>query len=454
MQKIKKYDTITKINNNIKKMSENTTQKTQDELKDLILQKEDKKSYKSEKFQELEKIAKDFLKKQDTDSTLKSITFWALSLWVSDVHYDNYENHTCVRFRIDWVLVDIFNLERKEYKLYLERLKHSSWLKLNITNVPQDWKYSLKREDWSKIDVRVSTLPTPYWENMVCRILDSKKSIVDFEELGFFWTSKRMLEKAISKKNWMVLVTWPTGSWKTTTLYTILSKLNTREKKIITLEDPIEYELPWVIQSEVNEKNWYTFEIWLKALLRQDPDIIMLWEIRDSENLNIATQASLTWHLVLSTLHTKNATETLNRIINMWLKPYILASSLDTIIAQRLVRKICPHCKKEVEKTSEEAKLIKEMMSEIWMENVWTENIKLYKWEGCEHCNNSWYKGRIWVYEIITLNEKLRNLIREWATTEEIIAQARKMDMITMKEDWILKALKWYTTIEEVIRVV
>jgi type II secretory ATPase GspE/PulE/Tfp pilus assembly ATPase PilB-like protein len=263
-----------------------------------------------------------------------------------------------------------------------------------------------------------------------------------------------MLERAISQKNWMILVTGPTGSWKTTTLYTILSKLNTREKKIITLEDPIEYELPWIIQSEVNEKNGYTFEIWLKALLRQDPDIIMLWEIRDSENLNIATQASLTWHLVLSTLHTKNASETLNRIINMWLKPYILASSLDTIIAQRLVRKICSHCKNEVEKTQEEVKLIKEMMKEIWMEKVWAENIKLYRWTWCEHCNNSWYKGRMWIYEIISLNEKLRNMIREWANTQEIIAQARKMDMITMKEDWILKALKWFTTIEEVIRVV
>lgn len=439
-------------------MSENTNKNqkatTQDELKELVLGREEKRNYKSEKFSELEKLAKWFLAKQDTDNTLKCITFWALNLWVSDVHYDNFENYTQVRFRIDWVLVDIFTLDKKEYKLYLERLKHSSGLKLNITNIPQDWKYSLRNEDSSKIDVRVSTLPTPYWENMVCRILDSKKSIINFEELGFFWTSERMLERAISQKNWMILVTGPTWSWKTTTLYTILSKLNTREKKIITLEDPIEYELPGIIQSEVNEKSGYTFEIWLKALLRQDPDIIMLWEIRDYENLNIATQASLTWHLVLSTLHTKNASETLNRIINMWLKPYILASSLDTIIAQRLVRRICEHCKWEVEKSQEEIKLIKEMMKETWMEKLQAENIKLFRWTWCEHCNNSWYKWRIWIYEIISLNEKLREMIREWANTEEIIAQARKMDMITMKEDWILKALKWFTTIEEVIRVI
>jgi type II secretory ATPase GspE/PulE/Tfp pilus assembly ATPase PilB-like protein len=401
----------------------------------------------------LEKIVKWYLSRQDTDSTLKALTLWALNLWSSDIHYDNTETNVIVRFRIDWILIDIFYLEKKEYKLLLERIKHSSNLKLNITNIPQDWKYSINIED-NKIDVRVSTLPVLFWENMVCRILDPKKAIIDFEDLWFYWTTKRMLEKAINKKNWMILVTWPTWSWKTTTLYTILSKLNTRDKKIITLEDPIEYQLPWIIQSEVNERNGYTFDIWLKALLRQDPDIIMVWEIRDFETLNIATQASLTWHLVLSTLHTKSASDTLDRMINMWLKPYILASAVDIIIAQRLVRRICLNCKEKIKKTPEESKLIKEMMKDIWMNWVSSENIKLYRWKWCEHCNNSWYKGRIWIYEIISLNENLRNMIREWATTQEIIAESRKNDMITMKEDWILKALKWYTTIEEVLRVV
>ncbi len=430
-----------------------TNTNTLEELTQKVLIKEQKNEYKSEKFSELEKVCKSFLSRQDTDNTLKSLTLWALNLWSSDIHYDNRENDIIVRFRIDGILVDIFTLEKKEYKLFLERIKHSSNLKLNITNVPQDWKYFI--EVWEdKIDVRVSTLPTPFGENMVCRILDVKKAIIDFEELWFYWTTKRILEKAIWKRNWMILVTGPTWSWKTTTLYTILSKLNTREKKIITLEDPIEYQLNWIIQSEVSEKNWYTYEMWLKALLRQDPDIIMIWEIRDYETLNIATQASLTGHLVLSTLHTKNASETLDRIINMWLKPYVLASSLDTIIAQRLVRKICPHCKEELTKTQEETHLIKEMMKDIWMHKVSPDNIKLYRGKGCEHCKNSWFKGRMWIYEIISLNEKLRNMIREWSTSQEIIAESRKMDMITMKEDWILKAIKWYTTIEEVLRVI
>jgi general secretion pathway protein E len=362
-------------------------------------------------------------------------------------------DYVLVRFRIDWILVDIFKLTLKEYKLILERLKYSSWLKLNITTIPQDWKYSMVIE-WRDIDVRISTLPIWHSENVVSRILDNTDIVIDFDKLWFFWTTKRILEKAISRKNGMILVTWPTGSGKTTTLYTILSKLNTREKKIITIEDPIEYTMEWVIQTEVDEKIGFTFDLWLRAILRQDPDIIMVWEIRDWETLEVATQASLTGHLVLSTLHTKSAAETLDRIINMWLKPYIIASALDTIIAQRLVRRICPHCKREKEVTNEERSIIEAMMTDTWMNVKQVQNIKLYEWIGCEKCNSSGYLWRLWIYEIVSLDEQLRNLIRWWASVDEIIREARKEDLITMKEDWILKAMGGYTTIEEILRVV
>lgn len=424
-----------------------------EELKKEILSKESKKEYHSMKFQKIENQVKDSLKQQKTDETLRDITIWALILWSSDIHYEVFEDYVVVRFRIDWVLVDIFRINIKEYKLILERLKYSSGLKLNITDIPQDGKYSMVIEN-RDIDVRISTLPVWNAENVVCRILDNTNAVIDFDELWFFWTTKRILEKAISKKNGMVLVTGPTGSWKTTTLYTILSELNTRDKKIITLEDPIEYSMDWVIQSEVNEKKWYTFHNWLRAILRQDPDIIMVWEIRDRETLETATQASLTWHLVLSTLHTKSAADTLDRIINMWIKPYIIASALDTIIAQRLVRKICSHCKIEKEKTVEEQAIIEAMMKDIWMSTRQAKSIKLYEWAGCEKCNHSWYSWRIWIYEIISLTTKLRDMIREWATTEEIINEARNGDLITIKEDWILKALKGYTTIQEILRVI
>lgn len=425
----------------------------EEKLKEEILSQEEKKDYKSSRFWKIEEKVKSSLKLQKTDDALKDITLWALVLWSSDIHYEVFENYVVVRFRIDGVLVDIFRLEHKEYKLVLERLKYSSSLKLNITNIPQDGKYSMVIDD-RDIDVRISTLPVWKSENVVSRILDNTKSIVDFDKLWFFWTTKRIMENAISKKNGLILVTWPTGSGKTTTLYTILSKLNTRDRKLITLEDPIEYQMDWVIQSEVNEKNGFEFKTWLRALLRQDPDVIMVWEIRDKDTLETATQASLTGHLVLSTLHTKSAAETLDRIVNMWLKPYIIASALDTIIAQRLVRKICPNCKVEREKTSTEQAIIETMMKDIGMSTRPVNNIKLYEGSWCEKCNHSWYHGRLGIYEIISLNEKLRNLIREGASTHEIINEARNWDLITMKEDGILKALKWYTTIEEILRVI
>lgn len=437
----------------IKKTKKELEDSKNEDLKKWILALEKKQEYSSNKFQKIEEKVKDSISKQSTDDALWDITVWALVLWSSDIHYECFEDKVIVRFRIDWVLVDIFDITYKEYKLLLERVKYSANLKLNITHLPQDWKYSIKIED-RKLDIRVSILPTKYWENAVCRVLDSKRSIVDFDELGFFWTAKRIIEKSLDKKNGMILVTWPTWSGKTTTLYTMLSKLNTRDKKIITLEDPIEYEMPWVIQAEVNEKNWFTFESWLRAILRQDPDIVMVWEIRDEETLTTATNAALTWHLVLSTLHTKSASETIDRLISMWLKPFIMASALDIIIAQRLVRKICPYCKQEKDKTPQETALIKNMMEEIWMKNITTDNIKLYEWTWCDKCNNSWFKWRVWIYEIIHINEWIRDLIRWAQKTEDILRVAKDAWFISMKEDWILKAIKWYTTIEEILRVI
>ncbi|NDK10264.1 type II/IV secretion system protein [Candidatus Gracilibacteria bacterium] len=425
-----------------------------EKLKEEILKKTPEKEYSSSRFSKIESQVIEGLAKQDTQQVLKDITLGALVLGSSDIHYECFIKYVLVRFRIDGVLVDIFKLTHIQYKKIVERLKYSSNLKLNITNIPQDGKYSFELEGEKKIDVRVSTLPIAYGENIVCRILDSQKAIIDFEDLGFFWTSKRMLEKAISKKSGMILVTGPTGSGKTTTLYTILNHLNTREKKIITLEDPIEYQLEGIVQSEIDDKNGVTFASGLKACLRQDPDIIMVGEIRDFETLQTATSASLTGHLVLSTLHTKSAADTLDRIINMGLKPYILASALDTIIAQRLVRKICPHCKVQREKSNQETALIEAMMKETGMNIVSSVSMKLYEGTGCEKCNHSGYKGRIGVYEIITLNEKIKEIIRSGGSVEQVIHEARNGDLITMKEDGILKALKGFTTIEEIIRVI
>ncbi|NDK07755.1 type II secretion system protein GspE [Candidatus Gracilibacteria bacterium] len=437
----------------IKKSKNDLEEIKKEDLKKWILALEKKQEYSSDKFIKIEEKIKDSIARQVTDEALRDITVGAMVLGSSDIHYECFEGKVVIRFRIDGVLVDIFTINYKEYKLLLERLKYSANLKLNIISLPQDGKYNIKIED-RKIDIRVSILPTKYGENAVCRILDSEKSIVSFEDLGFFWTAKRIVEKTLDKKNGMILVTGPTGSGKTTTLYTMLSKLNTREKKIITLEDPIEYEMPGVIQTEVSEKVGFTFESGLKAILRQDPDIVMVGEIRDAETLTTAVNASLTGHLVLSTLHTKSATETIDRIFSMGLKPYIMASAIDVIIAQRLVRKICPHCKVEKNKTPQETALIKAMMEEIDMKNISTDSMKLYQGTGCEICNKSGYKGRVGIYEIIHINENIRDMIRLTQKSEDIIKAAKETGFISMKEDGILKAMKGYTTIEEVLRVI
>jgi type II secretory ATPase GspE/PulE/Tfp pilus assembly ATPase PilB-like protein len=397
----------------------------------------------------------DALKKQDSEAALSIITLGALGLWSSDIHYDNNEKNVDVRIRIDGDLITLTSLEKNEYKFLIERLKYKSNLKLNITDIPQDGKYRIT-DAWQKIDVRVSTLPVHYGENAVCRILDSTKSIPKVEELGFMWTSKRQIDRSMKKKNGTILVTGPTGSGKTTTLYSMLTTLNTQDKKIITLEDPIEYELLWIVQSEVDEKRWYGYATWLKALLRQDPDIIMIWEIRDLESATIAIQAAMTGHLVLSTLHTKSAGETIERLMNMGLPNYILASGIDVIIAQRLVRKLCPHCIETYEADPSQIDIIKYMLKDIGIAGLATKKdaYTLYRSHGCEHCGMTGYKGRIWVYEVLHFSDEVRTLIRNGASPKEIVETARKWDLMLMREDGILKAMQWKTSLDELFKVI
>lgn len=359
--------------------------------------------------------------------------------------------------RIDGTLSTIFELNLAEYKLLLERLKYKSELKLNITNVPQDGKYRITEVESGHIDVRISTLPVKTGENVVCRILDSTKAIPKVGELGFVWTSKRQIDKSLAKKSGMILVTGPTGSGKTTTLYSMLQELNTAERKIITLEDPIEYELDGIVQSEVNEKNGYTYANGLKALLRQDPDIIMIGEVRDLDTAQTAAQAALTGHLVLSTLHTKSSTETLERLLNMGLPGYILSSSIDIIIAQRLVRKLCSHCSEPFMSDDSQTEIIKWMMQDIGIDAVARANkggYKLHRAVGCEHCGFTGYKGRLGIYEVLHVNDPIRKLIRDGGSPTEVLVEARKNDLILMREDGVLKAMRGKTSLEEVFNVI
>ncbi len=395
------------------------------------------------------------LRLQDSDSALTLITRGALGLWSSDIHYDTSESNVAIRIRIDGELVTITTLNKWEYKLLLERLKYKSNLKLNITEVPQDGKYRIV-DDENRIDVRVSTLPVRYGENAVCRILDSTKSIPSVDDLGFMWTSKRQIEKSLKKKNGTILVTGPTGSGKTTTLYSMLTTLNTPERKIITLEDPIEYELNGVIQSEVDEKKNYTYASGLKALLRQDPDIIMIGEIRDLESATIAMQAAMTGHLVLSTLHTKSAGETIERLMNMGVPNYILASGLDVIIAQRLVRRLCPHCIESYEADISQVDIIRWMLKDIGIAGLAAKKdaYTLHRSKGCETCGMTGYKWRVGIYEVMSFSEDIRKLIRAGSSPREIIDTARKWDLMLMREDGILKAMQGKTSLEELFKVI
>jgi type IV pilus assembly protein PilB len=407
------------------------------------------------RYAEFESKIHELLARQDSDNTLTLVTKWAIEFGSSDIHYDVNEQDIHIRLRIDGELTDVATLTKWEYKLLLERLKYKSNLKLNITEVPQDGKYRIS-ENGDKIDVRVSTLPVRTGENTVCRILDSTKSIPSVDELGFMWTSKRQIDRSIKKKNGTILVTGPTGSGKTTTLYSMLAELNTEEKKIITLEDPIEYELPGVVQSEVDEKQWYTYGTGLKALMRQDPDIIMIGEIRDLESATIAMQAAMTGHLVLSTLHTKSAWETIERLMNMGVPNYILASGLDVIIAQRLVRKLCPHCIESYEADASQVDIIKYMLKDIGIAGlaVKKDAYTLHRSKWCEVCSMTGYKGRIGIYEVLSFSDEIRTLIRGGWSPKEIVDTARKWDLMLMREDGILKAMQGKTSLEELFKVI
>ncbi|MFA5829372.1 MAG: GspE/PulE family protein [Candidatus Gracilibacteria bacterium] len=383
------------------------------------------------------------------------INVGALKTGASDIHYEPEEKFIRMRFRIDGVLHEIFQIEKSTYNNIVNQIKYQSKMKLNINNEPQDGRYSFMVNE-RKVDVRVSALPTEYGETFVCRLLDSGRHLITFDELGFWDKNLEKIEHLTKISHGMILITGPTGSGKTTTLYTMLDKFNKPETKVITLEDPIEYHLPGVSQSQINEKRGYDFSNGLRAILRQDPDVVMLGEIRDLETAETAAQAALTGHVLLSTLHTNSALETVPRLVNIGLAPFMIAPALNTIIAQRLVRKICPNC--------QELKPVPQ--SEIDEINRMIEGMKLVQptlelsipkelpiGKGCDICNQTGYKSRIAIVEILDIDFEMKDLILNKAGNAKMIEAARRKGMLTMREDGILKVLKGITTLEEVHRV-
>ena len=378
---------------------------------------------------------------------LDTILEYAVAERASDVHIETLNEKVVIRFRIDGILQDIIKFHRGAESALVARIKILANLKIDEHRIPQDGRYKFTI-DKDVIGLRVSIIPAFYGENIVMRILPETKRPLSLEELGLSGRNLKMVKANLSKPHGMMLVTGPTGSGKTTTLYSILNILNTIKVKICTTEDPIEYGMERVTQIQINPRAGLTFSASLRALLRHDPDIIMVGEIRDKETAEIGVHAALTGHLVLSTLHTNDAVGAIPRLLDMGVEDYLVASTVNLVIAQRLVRKICPAC---IQEYVPEKSLL-EMLSKDFGLDV--SNQKFYKGKGCDECRNSGYLGRIGIYEVLAVTDGIRSLIGNKKTGDEITRQAVKEGMITMFRDGLNKVASGLTTIKEVLRAV
>lgn len=388
-----------------------------------------------------------------SEEALNLLEVGAIKTGASDMHFEPEEKMARVRFRIDGELYKIFEIDKKVFANVINQLKYKCKMKMNVTNVPQDGRYSFVINE-RKVDVRVSSIPTQYGESFVCRLLDSGKSFLSFEELGFQGAYLAKMEKLPTLSHGMILVTGPTGSGKTTTLYSLLSRFNTPEAKVITLEDPIEYHIGGISQSQIDESHGYNFADGLRTILRQDPDTVMIGEIRDLETAQVAAQAALTGHVMLSTLHTNSAIESIARIVNIGLPEFIVAPSLHTIVAQRLVRKLCVCAEKRAMTDPERVKFTAnlEAIRVVTPDISVTVPAELLVAKGCAICSNTGYRGRLVIAEIVTIDTELQEMILAKASTAKLYEVARKKGMITMQEDGVLKVMQGLTTMDEVFQ--
>lgn len=391
-----------------------------------------------------------------TTEVFNIIVAGAIKTKSSDIHIEPGLDHIRLRYRIDGVLQDITKLPKKTHRTILSRVKMLSKMKLNISNVPQDGHFDISLEN-TTINVRSSILPSNFGESIVLRILCEDSIKIQLDELGFNQYYLEKIEEQISKPTGMILTTGPTGSGKTTTLYSFIHRLNQPSIKVITLENPIEYRIEGVSQTEVGEEeDGLNFVNGLKAIVRQDPDVIMVGEVRDSETAEIAIQAALTGHMVLSTLHTNDAAGAIPRLLHLKVNAHLIAPAINAVVAQRLVRKLCEHCKEEYVPAQETIEKIKNVLSKIPEKDEIEvpDDIKvLYRSKGCSKCNFIGYSGRIGIFEIFTMTPNIEKIILGNVSSSEISNTAREDGMISMQEDGILKALSGLTSLEEIIRV-
>ncbi|OGP76544.1 MAG: hypothetical protein A2V86_05095 [Deltaproteobacteria bacterium RBG_16_49_23] len=365
----------------------------------------------------------------------------------SDIHFEPDEKYLRIRFRIDGFLFETLTLPKAAHPAITARTKILAEMDITETRLPQDGNFNIRMENRG-FEIRVSTFPTIYGENVVLRILDQSSPLLTLEDLGFSEEMLAQFRQLIRKTTGILLVTGPTGSGKTTTLYASLNMINSVDKNIITIEDPVEYRLSLIRQTQVNPKAGITFATGLRSILRQDPDVIMVGEIRDLDTSQVAIQAALTGHLVLSTLHTNDATEAITRLLDIGVEPYLISSSVIGVLAQRLVRTICPHCKTLSPVDDETLKELGENIPKS------KEPPAFYHGKGCRQCKQSGYLGRIGIYELLVLNEKIKRLISEKASAQVIREVARETTGLkSLREDGLTKVLKGVTTRDEVDRV-
>ncbi|MCD6497234.1 MAG: type IV-A pilus assembly ATPase PilB [Deltaproteobacteria bacterium] len=370
----------------------------------------------------------------------------AIKKGASDIHIEPYEKSFRVRYRIDGVLYEELNPPLKLKNAITSRLKIMSQLDIAERRLPQDGRMKLKLGKGKELDFRVSVLPTLFGEKVVLRLLDKSNLQLDMTKLGFEAKPLAGFKKAIYQPYGLVLVTGPTGSGKTTTLYSALTELNKASENISTAEDPVEYNLPGVNQVQMHEDIGLNFAAALRSFLRQDPDIIMVGEIRDYETAEIAIKAALTGHLVLSTLHTNDAPSTITRLLNMGIEPFLVTASVNLILAQRLARKICPECKTPVEANPQ-------VLIDMGLPPEDATKAQVYAGVGCRHCNNTGYKGRVALYEVMTFGDELKELVLQGASTAEIKAESIRLGMRTLRIAGLAKILEGVTTTEEILRV-
>lgn len=393
----------------------------------------------------------EIIKEAPIAKIVTTILEFAMKSRASDVHIEPLEEKTRVRYRIDGILHEKLILPKSIHDALVSRIKILSDMKIDEKRIPQDGRFNFQTDD-DEVDLRVSTLPTVHGEKVVMRLLKKSGGVPTMQELGLRGRALKNLEEAIMRPHGIILVTGPTGSGKTTTLYSVLYRINTVKVNIMTLEDPVEYQMVGVNQVQINPQAGLTFASGLRSFLRQDPNIIMVGEIRDEETAELAVQASLTGHLVFSTLHTNSSAGALPRLLDMHAEPYLLASTITAIVGQRVARKTCPTCKKAYQPAPEIVTDIKNVLGKLWVHDD-TKPVELFKGAGCEQCGNTGYKGRVGIFEVLPVSEKIGRLILEHAPAVEIEKTAISEGMITMKQDGYLKVVEGITSIDEVLRV-